>query len=143
MNCDLLLYNCELYNTAYRRFFRGYVAVSGDRILSTGTGAPPEELEAAVSADLRGRAAVPGLIDVHMHIESSMLTPSAYAAEAVRHGVTTVVSEPHEMANVAGVPGILAMMEAGKGAPILCRVARMSNVIAGVVRGQLPHPLPR
>ena len=118
MKCDRLFYNGIIYNTAFRKFFRGFLAVTGDKVVYTGAGEKPEDVEAAETVDLEGRAVVPGLIDVHMHIESSMLTPRAYADEAVRHGVTTVVSEPHEIANVAGVPGVKAMIEAGKGAAI-------------------------
>lgn len=54
---------------------------------------------------------VPGLIDAHIHIESSMLTPAQFAKIAVRHGTTSVVCDPHEIANVMGIEGIEAMME--------------------------------
>jgi len=118
MVCDILFENAKVYNSAYRRFFDGYMAVRGALIVCTGRGDAPESLQAAKRINLGGRAIVPGLIDSHMHIESSSLTPMAYANEAVRHGVTTIVSEPHEIANVAGVAGIDAMMEAGRGAPI-------------------------
>ena len=118
MVCDILFENAKVYNSAYRRFFDGYLALRGQYIVCTGQGEAPESLQAAQRVDLGGRAIVPGLIDSHMHIESSSLTPMAYANEAVRHGVTTIVSEPHEIANVAGVAGIDAMMAAGKGAPI-------------------------
>ena len=118
MVCDILFENAKVYNSAYRRFFDGYMAVRGELIVCTGRGDAPESLQAAKRINLGGRAIVPGLIDSHMHIESSSLTPMAYANEAVRHGVTTIVSEPHEIANVAGVAGIDAMMEAGRGAPI-------------------------
>lgn len=117
MRCDKLFINGLIYNTPYRRFIQGYIGFLGSRICCMGAG-EPEDIEAGETVDLCGRAAVPGLIDVHMHIESSMLTPGAYADEAVRHGVTTVVSEPHEIGNVAGVPGIRAMIEAGRTAPI-------------------------
>mgnify|MGYP000479587357 CR=1 FL=1 len=50
---------------------------------------------------------VPGLIDIHMHIESSMLTPGAFCRRLAECGVTTIVSEPHEMANVNGMQGVL------------------------------------
>ena len=118
MKCDKLFYNGVIYNTPFRKFFRGFLAVTGDRIVYTGTGERPDDVEAEEYIDLGGRTVVPGLIDVHMHIESSMLTPRAYADEAVRHGVTTIVSEPHEIANVAGVPGVKAMIAAGEDAAI-------------------------
>ena len=61
---------------------------------------------------------IPGMVDIHMHIESSMTTPGSFGNCAAKNGVTTVVSEPHEMANVKGVRGILEMISAAKDAPI-------------------------
>lgn len=118
MNCDLLFFNANIFSSSYRRFYHGFLATKGDKIVRIGLGDPPSSITAEKSLDLNDRFIVPGLIDVHMHIESSMLTPQAYAHEAIRHGVTTVVSEPHEIANVFGVRGIKAMMEAGKDSPI-------------------------
>ncbi|MBQ8995831.1 MAG: adenine deaminase [Oscillospiraceae bacterium] len=118
MDCDLLFYNGNIFSSSYRRFYHGFFAVRGSLIVRIGVGEPPESIHANEVVDLNNKFVIPGLIDVHMHIESSMLTPQAYAYEAVRHGVTTVVSEPHEIANVFGVRGIEAMMAAGKGAPI-------------------------
>jgi len=61
---------------------------------------------------------VPGLIDSHIHIESSMVTPGAFALAAVKHGTTGVVSDPHEIANVLGVEGVKFMIEDGKKVPL-------------------------
>ena len=60
---------------------------------------------------------VPGLIDAHIHIESTMLNLSHFASVAVRHGVTSVICDPHEMANVAGKNGVISMMEFAKDIP--------------------------
>ncbi len=60
---------------------------------------------------------VPGLIDAHIHIESSMLTPAQFAKVAVRHGTTSVVCDPHEIANVWGIEGVEAMIENSKSVP--------------------------
>ena len=54
---------------------------------------------------------IPGFIDAHVHIESSMLTPAQFAKVAVRHGTTSVVCDPHEIANVCGIEGIEFMIE--------------------------------
>jgi len=62
--------------------------------------------------DCSGKYIVPGLIDSHVHIESSLLTPQEYARLVVRHGTTTVIADPHEIANVAGTKGIEYMLEA-------------------------------
>src|SRR5688572_8884460 len=57
---------------------------------------------------------LPGFIDAHIHIESSMLTPSAFAAIAVKHGTVATVSDPHEIANVCGITGVRYMVKLGK-----------------------------
>ena len=61
---------------------------------------------------------LPGIIDSHIHIESSMITPGAFAVAAVKHGTTSVVSDPHEIANVLGVAGVKFMMEDGLKVPL-------------------------
>lgn len=60
---------------------------------------------------------VPGFIDVHIHIESSMLTPQQFAKIGVRHGTTAVVCDPHEIANVAGIAGVEFMIDNASGVP--------------------------
>ena len=66
----------------------------------------PAPREAAERLDASGLVAVPGLIDTHMHVESSMVTPATYAAAVLPRGVTTAVWDPHEFANVAGLAGL-------------------------------------
>jgi len=61
---------------------------------------------------------LPGLIDAHIHIESSMCTPGAFAAEAVSRGTTAVVSDPHEIANVLGIEGVKFMIEDSRKVPL-------------------------
>ena len=73
---------------------------------------------AEVVLDAQGKYMIPGLVDIHMHIESSMMTPEPFGNCVAAYGVTTIVSEPHEMANVKGTRGILEMISAAKNAPI-------------------------
>ena len=61
---------------------------------------------------------IPGFVDSHVHIESSMLTPSEFARAAVIHGTVAVVSDPHEIANVMGIDGITYMIDDGKTVPM-------------------------
>ena len=70
------------------------------------------------NAGIRGPFILPGLIDSHIHIESSMLTPATFAAKAVCHGTVAVVADPHEIANVLGFAGIDFMIESGRQAPL-------------------------
>lgn len=65
-----------------------------------------------------GMYIMPGLLDAHVHIESSMVTPGAFAAAAVKHGTTGIVADPHEIGNVLGIPGINFMIEDGEKVPI-------------------------
>lgn len=67
---------------------------------------------------VKGPFILPGLIDSHIHIESSMLTPAAFACKAVCHGTVAVVADPHEIANVLGIDGIDFMIGSGQQAPL-------------------------
>ncbi len=118
MHADILFVNGKIFNTPHKRFFDGFMAVRNGKVAMTGTGEPPETLEAHTVVDLVGKYVVPGLIDIHTHIESVMLTPRALSGELAKRGVTTIVSEPHEIANVAGMRGVLEMIEAARGCDI-------------------------
>ncbi len=67
--------------------------------------------------ELGGRIAVPGLCDAHMHVESGMLTPAGFAAAVLPHGTTTMFTDPHEIANVLGLPGVRLMHDEARGLP--------------------------
>ena len=66
---------------------------------------------AKAEQDAEGKYVVPGLIDAHIHIESSMVTPLAFSRILLPHGVTTVITDPHEIANVSGADGIQFMID--------------------------------
>src|SRR5262245_54798758 len=89
------------------------IAIAGGRIAGLGTG-----YEAREEIDLGGRFVAPGLIDAHVHIESSMVPPAEFARAVVPRGVTTVVIDPHEIANVLGLAGIRFMLEQSAGTPL-------------------------
>lgn len=73
---------------------------------------------------------VPGLIDAHVHIESSLLAPAEYARLVLAHGTTTVIADPHEIANVCGAPGIDYMLAEGARTPLDILVMLPSSVPA-------------
>lgn len=79
---------------------------------------PGENLNAKEIIDAEGQYMIPGLIDSHVHIESSMLTPRNFARGVINHGTTTVVTDPHEIANVYGVEGVKYMHNAGANLPM-------------------------
>ena len=107
MKADLLLRGAQVFDSAYRCFRTASVAILDGRILYAGT---DEEvlgkIEPREVADLSGRWVIPGLIDIHMHIESSMVTPPVFLKAALQHGTSTCIAEPHEIANVFGTEGI-------------------------------------
>ena len=92
----------QIVDLVHSRFFPGRVSVSDGKIVEI------KELEAAEQ-----RFIMPGFIDAHIHIESSMVTPSEFARMAVCHGTVAAVSDPHEIANVMGVEGIEYMIKNG------------------------------
>jgi len=116
LKADTIFYNGYIYNTPFKKFFKGYFSVKGEKILHLGIGDIRDDIEYDKAVDLQGKWVIPGLIDSHMHVESSMLAPRPFAKLMVENGVTTVVSEPHEIANVTGMDGVLAMIDAAKGA---------------------------
>lgn len=107
---DLVLRNARVVNVFTGEILTGDIAIKDGYIAAVGS------YEGGV--DLGGRYVVPGLIDAHCHVESSMVTPPAYCAEVLRHGVTTLITDPHEIANVAGGAGVRFMLDASAALPI-------------------------
>ena len=109
---DLVLKNVKLFNVFTGNFTVGDVAVFDGRIAGIGSYSGDEEI------DLSGKFMTPGFIDGHVHIESSMVSPSQFASAVVPCGTTTVIADPHEIANVAGVEGIRYMLRATEQLPL-------------------------
>jgi len=86
--------------------------------------------DAAETVDLAGRYLLPGLIDAHVHLESSMVTPFEFARAVVPRGTTAVVTDPHEVANVAGMAGVRWLLEASDNLPLAVLVMAPSCVPA-------------
>ena len=126
MNIDVLLTNGQVYNSYLKKFVAGNIAVSGDRFSYVGTDALPIEPQRTI--DLAGQYVIPGLIDCHMHIESTMCAPRTFMNGAARNGVTTLIAEPHEIANVFGLAGIRALMQTTQNGPCDVRIAIPSSV---------------
>jgi len=109
---ELLLKNARLVNVLSGEIHETDIAVASNRVVGLG------EYEAKEVLDLQGSYLCPGLIDGHVHIESSMLRIPEFARVVVPHGTTTVVADPHEIANILGLDGILYMRESSKGSPL-------------------------
>ena len=106
---DLVMKNLQLVNVHTGEVYPAGIAISGTRIAAVGEGYEGKE-----TLDLGGRYLAPGFIDAHVHIESSLCTPPEFAKAVLAHGVTTVVTDPHEIANVLGLDGIQFMLNAAK-----------------------------
>ncbi|MDD1673730.1 MAG: adenine deaminase [Methanomicrobiales archaeon] len=109
---DLLFSNLELYNPFTCSWEQTSFSVNEGKIQNIGGYQGKREF------DLLGARVVPGLIDAHVHIESSLLTPTEFGRMVLSHGTTTVIADPHEIANVLGSEGILYMLEEGKNTPL-------------------------
>jgi adenine deaminase len=109
---DLVLKNVNVFNVFTGTFSLGDVAVSGGYIAGVGKYSGRTEL------DLSGKYLTPGFIDGHVHIESAMVSPSQFACAVVPKGTTTVVADPHEIANVSGLEGIRYMLRASEQIPL-------------------------
>lgn len=96
-----------------RRAYPGAIRVEGERIVSI----EAEGADAANPADLPPPYIMPGFVEAHVHIESSMLTPREFARVAVRHGTLAAMPDPHEIANVLGIDGVRFMMDMAEGVP--------------------------
>ena len=113
MKIDLLITDVHVYNSAFKKFIKGNVAIIDMKFLYIGERAL-ETFEATQIVEGNGKYMIPGLIDIHLHIESTMVTPSTFSYGLIKNGVTTIVPEPHEMANVFGLLGVQEMIKASK-----------------------------
>ena len=109
---DLLLKNARVVNVFSDEIHAADVAVVKGRVIGFGA------YEARETVDLRGRLLCPGFIDAHVHLESSMVTVPEFARAVVPRGVTAVVTDPHEIANVLGLDGVRYMLETSEGLPL-------------------------
>jgi len=122
---DLVLRNTRFVNVFSGAIEEADLAIFDGRFAGIGSG-----YTGAQEIDLKGAHVAPGLVDAHVHIESSLCTPANFAAAVLPHGVTTVVTDPHEIANVAGLDGIRWMIDAARGLPLTVRVMASSCVPA-------------
>ena len=105
---DLVLKNAKIVNVFTDEIDTADIAISGNSIVGVGTYHGRKEV------DLHGKYVCPGLIDGHIHIESSMLCGPAFEQAVLPHGTTAVVTDPHEISNVAGLEGLDFMLETTK-----------------------------
>lgn len=103
--CDLVIKNAKFINVFTEELEEGDIGIVDDTIIGIGNYSGKIELDGT------GKVVSPGFIDCHLHIESSMVTPEAYGHIALKNGVTAIVADPHEIANVLGEEGIDFMLQ--------------------------------
>ena len=113
---DLLLQNGRVVDVLTETIYEADVAIADGKIAAIGPRGTYSEAKQII--DLQGAYIAPGLVNAHCHVESSMATPESYAREELRWGTTTLITDPHEIANVAGAEGIRYMLRAGGQMPI-------------------------
>ena len=111
---DLLLKDAQVVNVFSGEIYRANVAIAEEWIAGVGN----EYVDGKEVLDLSGLYLLPGLINGHSHLESSLLLPDEYARLALAHGTTTVILNPLEIANVLGLPGIQALIDSSKDLPL-------------------------
>lgn len=114
MPADLLLKDAQVVNVFSGEIYATNVAIAEEWIAGVGK----EYGDGKEVIDLTGLYLLPGFINGHFHLESSLLAPVEYARLALAHGTTTVILDPHEIANVLGLPGIQALIDSSKDLPL-------------------------
>ncbi len=124
VQADLVLKNAQAFNVFTGEFIKGDIAIVDGYIAGIGEYTGENEI------DLTGKYLTPGFIDGHVHIESSMLSPIEFARAVLPTGTTTIVADPHEIANVAGLDGIDYILDATEDLPLSVYVMLPSCVPA-------------
>jgi len=115
---DLLVTNVQLANVLTGEIYPADIAVYGAKIVAVEPPGTQPQRKAGQVLDGGGQLLVPGLIDSHLHIESSLVTPAPFAEAVLRRGITTVAEDPHEIANATGLPGVKHFLEASRDLPL-------------------------
>ena len=113
MNCDLVLKNGKYLDVINRKFILGDILIKNGKICGIN-----KEYICDNVVDLKGKFIVPGFIDGHIHLESSVISPLEFSKIAALHGTTAVITDPHEICNVCGIDGMRYMLEMTSNLPI-------------------------
>ena len=113
--CDLTIKNIQLVNVLTGEIYPSSVGILDGIIVQVGD---EEKLPSKQVIDGHNNYLVPGFIDTHMHVESTMMVPENFGKAAVVWGTTTAITDPHEIANVAGIVGVKYMLESARRSPL-------------------------
>ena len=111
-NADLVLKNGRILNVFTGEFEEGDVAIKNGYFVGIG------DYNGEREVDVKGKTIVPGFIDGHLHLESSIVTPLQYCKAVLPHGTTSIIADPHEIANVCGCDGIDYILNATEDVPL-------------------------
>lgn len=111
--CDLILKNGKIVDVFSGEILHESIAIKEGMIVGFG-----DQYKGNKEVNLQGAYVVPGLIDAHIHIESTLATPKEFSKAAIRHGITTVIMDPHEIGNVLGTEGLSFMLDSSKKLPV-------------------------
>lgn len=109
---DVVIKNAKIVNVFTSEILEDDIAIVDGFFAGIG------QFEGHETIDVNGKYIIPGFIDGHVHIESAMVTPAEFANVVLPHGVTTIIADPHEIANVSGTKGIEYMLDASEGIPL-------------------------
>lgn len=109
---DLVLKNCQIINVFTHEIEKGDIAIADGIIVGIG------QYEGLVEKDVQGQFVSPGFIDGHVHVESSLLTPSEYSKLVIPKGTTTIIADAHEIGNVKGIKGVGFMWKSAQDTPL-------------------------
>ena len=115
---DLVLKNATYVNVFSNELCHADIAVAEGLIVGMG------QYSGTVEEDCTGKIVLPGFLDAHIHLESSLVSPKEFVKAVLPHGTTTVITDPHEIANVMGTDGIEYMLQATEGLPVDVRFMR-------------------
>ena len=121
---DLVLKNATYVNVFSNELCHGDIAVAEGLIVGMG------QYSGTVEEDCTGKIVLPGFLDAHIHLESSLVSPKEFVKAVLPHGTTTVITDPHEIANVMGTDGIEYMLQATEDLPVDVRFMLPSCVPA-------------
>uniref|UniRef100_A0A7C4UCU5 Adenine deaminase n=1 Tax=candidate division WOR-3 bacterium TaxID=2052148 RepID=A0A7C4UCU5_UNCW3 len=122
---DIILKNCKIVNVFSGEIEEGNIALFRKRIAGIGDYKYGKKI-----IDIKGKYVCPGFIDAHLHIESSMLTPVEFAKVVLPRGTTTIIADPHEIANVLGLSGVEYIIKGTEGIPLNIYITLPSAVPA-------------
>lgn len=113
MDLEIILKNIKYLDVHAKSFVEGNIGIKDGKIFSINSDDSSSKI-----IDCTGKYLVPGFIDGHIHLESSIISPNDFAKIVIKHGTTAVITDPHEIANVCGIDGIKWMLEKTKNSPI-------------------------